>query len=79
MIPTDNFLDDFLDLVRDETGLPVTAEQTGLDLDQVPGWDSVYLLSLVVALERRTGRQLSMPDVLTATSLRDIYALAVAS
>jgi acyl carrier protein len=79
MIPTDNFLDDFLDLVRDETGLPVTAEQTGLDLDQVPGWDSVYLLSLVVALERRTGRQLSMPDVLEATSLRDLYALAVAS
>jgi acyl carrier protein len=74
----DSVIEEFLDLVRDETGLPVTAEQTELDLDQVPGWDSVYLLSLVVALERRTGRQLSMPDVLAATSLRDIYTLAVA-
>jgi acyl carrier protein len=72
-------IDDFLDLVRDETGLPVTEEQTGLDLDQVPGWDSVYLLSLVVALERSTGRRLSMPDVLQAASLRDIYALAAVS
>ena len=68
--------DDFIELVRRETGLPLTEGDAGLDLDQVPGWDSVYLLSLVVALERSTGRRLSMPDVLEARSLRDICALA---
>jgi acyl carrier protein len=68
--------EDFIELVRRETGLDLTEDHAGLDLDQVPGWDSVYLLSLVVALERCTGRRLSMPDVLEARSLRDLCALA---
>ena len=68
--------DDFIELIRQETGLPLTEDQAGLDLDQVPCWDSVYLLSLVVALEQSTDRRLSMPDVLAARSLRDSCALA---
>jgi acyl carrier protein len=71
-----NTLDDFMTLVRDELGLPVTAEDAGRDLDQVAGWDSMYLLSLLAALERRTGRSLSLPELLDASSLADIYALA---
>jgi acyl carrier protein len=74
-----NTLDDFMTLVRDELGLPVTAEDAGRDLDQVAGWDSMYLLSLLAALERRTGRSLSLPELLDASSLADIYALAAAS
>ncbi|GHH88411.1 hypothetical protein GCM10018793_67980 [Streptomyces sulfonofaciens] len=70
--------DDFVALLREDMGLPVTAEDTGLSLDQVPGWDSVHLLSLLTLLERRTGRSLPLADVLEAGSLKDIHALAVA-
>jgi acyl carrier protein len=73
-----NTIDDFMTLVRDEIGLPVTTDDAYRGFDDVPGWDSMHLLTLLVLLERRTGRQIAMPDVLTAASLQDIYALAVA-
>ncbi|MFE2410978.1 acyl carrier protein [Kitasatospora sp. NPDC059408] len=70
-------IDEFADLLRDELGLHVTAEQIGAGFDQVPGWDSVHLLALLTVLERETGRRISFPDVLEAASLRDVYAVAV--
>jgi acyl carrier protein len=73
-----NTIDDFLALISEEIGLPVTARDAGLDLEQIAGWDSVHLLSLVTLLERRTGRSIPFADVLEATNLRDIYSLAVA-
>jgi acyl carrier protein len=72
-----NTIEDFISLLRDDMGLPVTEQDASLSLDQVAGWDSVYLLSLLTQLEWRTGRSLSLADVLDAQSLRDIYALAV--
>jgi acyl carrier protein len=72
-----NTIDDFVTLLRDDIGLPVTAGDIGLNLDEVAGWDSVHLLSLLTVLERRTGRSLPFAEVLDATSLRDIYTLAV--
>jgi acyl carrier protein len=73
-----NSLDDFVVLVRDEIGLPVTRDNVGSSLDQVPGWDSVHLLSLLVALERETSRRIAVPDALEASSLEHLYELAVA-
>lgn len=70
-------IDDFLTLVRDELGLPVGHDDAYRDLDQVPGWDSIHLLWLCTALERATGRPVSLPDVLHASSLAGIYELAV--
>ncbi|MGC0421382.1 acyl carrier protein [Embleya sp. AB8] len=70
-------LDDFVALVRDELGLPVTSETARLAFDQVAGWDSVHLLWLLTALEKHTGRRISLPDVLEATSLEAVYTLAV--
>jgi acyl carrier protein len=72
-------IDDFVALVRDELGLPVTAADAGRSFDELPGWDSVHLLWLLTTLERETGRQLSLPDVLEAGSLAQIHALAVAA
>ncbi len=72
-----NTMDDFVALLSEDLGLPITAEDTGLPLDEVPGWDSLHLLSLLTLLERRTGRVLSLADVLEACSLKDIYDLAV--
>jgi len=73
-----NTIDDFVGLVRDELGLPVTAETVALTFDQLEGWDSVHLLTLLTVLERETGRRISLPDVLEAASLAHVYGLAVA-
>jgi acyl carrier protein len=72
-----NTIDDFVSLLRDEMGLSITEQDTSRSLDEVEGWDSVHLLSLLTLLEWRTGRSLPFADALDAQSLGEIYALAV--
>lgn len=74
-----NTMKDFIALLHDEVGLLVTEQDTGRHLDQVVGWDSVHLLSLLTLLERRTGRVMPFADILDAQSLHEIYALAVSA
>ena len=74
-----NTIDDFLAILRDELGLQVSTQHAGLNLDQVTDWDSVYLLSLLTILERRTGRSLQLADMLEAVTLEEMYAVAVAA
>ncbi|MFE0777757.1 phosphopantetheine-binding protein [Streptomyces sp. NPDC058861] len=64
---------EFADLVRDEIGIDVTEAELDLPLDALTGWDSVHLLSLLVLLEKETGRPLSLPDFLDAGSLAAIH------
>jgi acyl carrier protein len=70
-------IEDFVALVRDELGLSLTPSEASQNFDDLPGWDSLHLLVLATALERTTGRRLSLPDVLEADSLASLYALAV--
>jgi aryl carrier-like protein len=70
-------IEEFADLVRDEMGLPVTAGDLALGFDELPGWDSVHLLSLLTLLERATGSAVSLADVLEAPSLEAVYKLAL--
>lgn len=72
--PTGPTVEDFVALVRNELGLPVQAADLDRRLDTVAGWDSVHLLTLCSALERATGRRISLPDVLEADSLAGVYA-----
>jgi len=72
-----NSLEDFVALVRDELGLLVTSDDAHLSLDEIPGWDSLHLLWLLTLLEQRTGRTVSLPDVLEADSLNSMYSLVV--
>ncbi len=74
-----NSIDEFVSLLRDEIGLPVSATDIEAGLDQVPGWDSVHLLTLMMALETRTSRPIPMPELLEAPSLGHIYRLAVSA
>lgn len=67
--------DEFVDLLRDEIGLAVAAEDLGRTFDEVPGWDSLHLLTMLVLLEKRVSRPLSLPDFLDAASLETIYEL----
>ncbi|MBL7491581.1 acyl carrier protein [Frankia sp. AgB1.9] len=72
-------IEDFMGLVRDEIGLSISRADLASGFDSVPGWDSVHLLALMMALERRTGRMIPMPDLLEAPSLQHVYQLAVAA
>ncbi|MFE9428510.1 acyl carrier protein [Kitasatospora sp. NPDC006697] len=67
---------EFAALVRDELGLPVTEAELAVDFDQLPGWDSVQLLNVLILLERRVARQLSLPDLLEVRTLGTVYELA---
>lgn len=73
-----NDVEDFVALLRDELGMAVTREDLDKHLDQVADWDSAHLVELVTLLERETGRGVSVPDVLSASSLAEIHRIAVA-
>jgi acyl carrier protein len=70
-------IDDFVALIRDQLGLPVTADDAARGLDEIPGWDSVHLIWLITALEQQTGHSVSVPEILEASSLEQIYLAAV--
>ncbi|MFF5248703.1 acyl carrier protein [Streptosporangium sp. NPDC000095] len=64
---------EFVDLLQDELGLDVGAENLGRAFDDLPGWDSVRLLAMLVLLEKHLGKPLSLPDFLEASNLESIY------
>ncbi|MGC0367616.1 acyl carrier protein [Rhodococcus sp. 27YEA15] len=72
-------IDDFVGLVNRELGLTVDVDDVQRNLDEVAGWDSVLLLTLLTALERETGRPVPFAEVLEADNLARIYALATES
>jgi acyl carrier protein len=71
-------IEDFVSLIQDELGLAITADNVGRAFDEIPGWDSAHLLRLLTVLERETGRQISLPQILQAPSLEHIFGLAAA-
>lgn len=72
-----NSIDDLVTLIRDEIGLPIEVADAGRSFDEVAGWDSVHLLWLASALERATGRSISLARLLEADSINEVYLLAV--
>ncbi|MGH3166682.1 MAG: acyl carrier protein [Trebonia sp.] len=70
-------IDDFVSLIQDELGIAVTAADVDRGFDELPGWDSMYLLWLATSLERTTGQAMSLPDLLEADSLQQVYALTL--
>jgi acyl carrier protein len=71
-----NSLEDFVTILQDDLGLNITVADVGKDLDQVPGWDSAHLLQLMSTLEQETGHSVALPDLLSATSLKEMYERA---
>lgn len=68
-------IEDFIGLLNTELGTAWTAEDADVHLDDLPEWNSLHLLSVLTRLERHTGREVSLPAALAATSLRDIYSV----
>lgn len=67
---------EFVALVRDELGLQLTEEDLERSFHELPGWDSMHLLWLVTILEQRTGRRISVVDLLEAPNLEYVHRLA---
>lgn len=68
---------EFLVLLDDELGLDYTPADLDRDVDELPGWDSVYLWRLLTVLEARTGRPLPFDELLTTRTLDGLRKLAV--
>lgn len=64
---------DFHHLVRNDLGLPLTDGQFATDFDELPDWDSLFLLKLVVLLERATAQPVPVSRLFEARSLQEIY------
>jgi hypothetical protein len=69
--PTD--LTGLVALLNEELDLELTADQADLPLDALPGWDSMLLLRVLLALEAAAGRPQSLADLLTAGTLRELH------
>lgn len=71
-----NSIEDFVGILQDDLGMSVKLEDVGKDLDQIAEWDSAHLLQLMSLLEKETGRPVALPDLLSASSLAEMYELA---
>jgi acyl carrier protein len=60
-------------LLNEELDLELTPAQADLPLDALPGWDSMLLLRVLLALEAAAGRPQSLADLLTAGTLRELH------
>jgi hypothetical protein len=68
-----NDVNDFIVLVREELGLPIEPEVLDTAFDDLDSWDSVHLLKLLGVVESASGKSVSVPRVLRARSLREVY------
>ncbi len=68
-----NTMDDFVDLIREEIGLNLTLADLNSVFDDIPGWDSINLLRLLVVLEQKYGYSMSMADVLEVPNLASLF------
>lgn len=66
-------LTDYHRLVREDLALPLTDDQFAADFDELPDWDSLLLLKLVVLLERATGHPVAVSRLFETRSLQQIY------
>lgn len=70
--------EDFLAIVR-ELALPLSGDESDNSLDRPVHWDSLHVLRLVAAIERRTGRRVPVGRLLRDRNLRSIYDCVVAA
>ncbi|MFE6282200.1 phosphopantetheine-binding protein [Streptomyces sp. NPDC057877] len=63
----------FRDLLEEELGLRLDADDLDRPLDDFPDWDSVLLLRLVTVVENVSGRRVPVADLLTARTFRELY------
>lgn len=70
-------IEDFCDLVRNETGLDVDIRMVSASFDSIEGWSSIMILMVANGFQRETGSRPSLPKMLKAGSLQELWLAAI--
>jgi acyl carrier protein len=68
-----NSVIDLVDLIQDVLELPITEEDINTNFDDLGGWDSLHLLRLITSIESQIGKRVSVPAMMKARNIREIY------
>jgi acyl carrier protein len=65
--------------VREETGDPTVEVRPGMAADDIPGWDSLAHVRIVMNLEARTGAEVEISDTYKAATVDDLCRIVLRS
>ena len=63
--------------VREETDRPEAVVEPSMTANDIPGWDSLAHVRIVMNLEARTGAQVEMSDTYKAATVGDLCDIVV--
>jgi acyl carrier protein len=63
--------------VREETGDPTVEVRPGMTADEIPGWDSLAHVRIVMNLEARTGAVIEISDTYKAATVDDLCRIVL--
>ncbi|MFF8430705.1 phosphopantetheine-binding protein [Streptomyces sp. NPDC016566] len=69
---------EFLELLDEDLGLRLSAEDLNRDVDTLLHWDSLTLVRLLSLMEARTGKNIALNALLEARTLNQARKLVVA-
>ncbi|BGE53225.1 acyl carrier protein [Klebsiella pneumoniae] len=69
-------IEDFCNLVSNETGLDIDIGVISASFDSIEGWSSIMILMIANGFQRETGKKPSLPKLLKAGSLQELWVAA---
>ncbi|TVZ75513.1 acyl carrier protein [Streptomyces sp. BK340] len=69
---------EFLEILDEDLGLRLSAEDLNRDVDTLRHWDSLTLVRLLSLMEARTGKSIALNALLEARTLNQARMLVVA-
>lgn len=63
--------------IREETGNPDVAVEPAMTANDIPGWDSLAHVRIVMNVEARTGAVVEMSDTYKAANVGDLCRIVV--
>jgi acyl carrier protein len=64
-----------VEAVREETGDPEAVVTSGMTADDIPGWDSLAHVRIVMNMEARTGAEIDISDTYKAATVDELCAI----
>ena len=64
-----------VEAVREETGDPDALVNSGMTADDIPGWDSLAHVRIVMNMEARTGAEIDISDTYKAATVDELCAI----
>ena len=63
--------------VREETGTPDAVVEPAMTANDIPGWDSLAHVRIVMNMEARTGAVIEMSDTYKAATVGDLCGIVL--